>query len=64
MRAEEAKEIIAKECNGCDISILGDVVVVGYRNMQDGIMTMDLRIDRVRILVDGNDVVLVAPRRG
>ncbi len=33
MKGEEAKEIIAKECNGCDISILGEVVVVGYRNM-------------------------------
>ena len=33
MKGGEAKEIIAKECNGCDISILEDVVVVGYRNM-------------------------------
>lgn len=33
MKGEEAKEIIAKECNGCDIRILGEVVVVGYRNM-------------------------------
>ena len=33
MKGEEAKEIIAKEGNGCDISILGEGVVVGYRNM-------------------------------
>ena len=33
MKGERAKVVIAKQGNKCDISILGEVVVVGYRNM-------------------------------
>ena len=64
MKGEEAKEIVAKECKGCDVHIMGEVGFRGLCNHQNSIMTMDLRVDRVRILVDGNDVVKVAPRRG
>ena len=30
MKGEEAKEIIAKECNGCDVRIIREVVLHGF----------------------------------
>merc|ERR1712043_20229 len=55
MTADEAKEIILRECGGCTVEVIP----------KDAMVTMDYRTDRVRIRVDeATGKVAFSPRIG
>ena len=64
MNSDRAAEIIRDECADCSVRIQHVVGVNLDCLFQNSPMTMDLRIDRVRIFVDDDNIVVEEPRRG